>query len=107
MNASEFKKLVNKTFAANIRQLGWKGSGFNFYKAHPNHVVNIFGLQGSWMGGDVCCETAIHFDFIPDLAHSDIDVSKTPLQAVLFDKDLAPKVMVTTIGYFMKARRKI
>ncbi len=41
MNASEFKKLTNKTFATNIRQLGWKGSGFHFYKIDPNHIANI------------------------------------------------------------------
>lgn len=67
MNASEFKKLVNKGFAPPIRQLGWKGSGFHFYQTNPNHVVNIFGLQGTWMGGSVCCETAIHFDFYSGL----------------------------------------
>jgi hypothetical protein len=91
MNASEFKKLVNKTFATNIRQLGWKGSGFHFYKADPNHVVNIFGLQGSWMGVDICCETAIHFDFIPDLAHSVIDVSKTSYASCIIRQRLSPK----------------
>lgn len=91
MDASEFKKLVNKTFATNIRQLGWKGSGFHFYKANANHVINIFGLQGSWMGGDVCCETAIHFDFIPDLAHSEIDVAKTTYASCIIRRRLSPK----------------
>ena len=41
MNASEFEKLTNKTFATNIRQLGWKGSAFHFYQIDPNHIVNI------------------------------------------------------------------
>jgi hypothetical protein len=48
--------------------LGWKGSGFNYRKIEDNHVVKVFGLQGTWAGGSVCCETAIHFDFIPDMA---------------------------------------
>jgi hypothetical protein len=91
MNAGEFKKLVNRTFAENIRQLGWKGSGFHFYKADPNHVVNIFGLQGSWTGGGVCCETALHFDFIPDLAHRDMDVSKTTCESCIIRQRLSPK----------------
>lgn len=91
MNASEFKKLINKTFATNIRQLGWKGSGFHFYKADPNHIVNIFGLQGSWTGGDVCCETAIHFDFIPDLAHNDINLSRTTYASCIIRQRLSPK----------------
>jgi hypothetical protein len=91
MNASEFRKLVNKTFATNIRQLGWRGSGFHFYRSDPNHVVNIFGLQGSWTGGGVCCETAVHFDFIPDLAHSNIDVSKTTYASCIIRQRLSPK----------------
>ncbi|NDV44901.1 DUF4304 domain-containing protein [Flagellimonas sediminis] len=66
MNASEFRKLVTKHFSPKIRELGWKGSGFSFKKIDDNHVVNLFGIQGSWMGGSVCCETAIHFDFYPD-----------------------------------------
>lgn len=91
MNASEFKKLSNKTLATNIRELDWKGSGFHFYKINPNHVVNIFGVQGSWTGGSVCCETAIHFDFIPDLAHNVIDVSKTTYASCIIRKRLSPK----------------
>lgn len=91
MNANEFKKLVNKHFAPNIRQMGWKGSGFNFYKIDVNHVVNIFGLQGAWYGGSVCCETAIHFDFFPDLAHKEIDVSKTTYASCIIRKRLTPK----------------
>ncbi|MEP3209745.1 MAG: DUF4304 domain-containing protein [Maribacter sp.] len=66
MNASEFRKLVTKHFSPKIRELGWKGSGFSFKKIDDNHIVNLFGIQGSWMGGSVCCETAIHFDFYPD-----------------------------------------
>ncbi|MBS1667180.1 MAG: DUF4304 domain-containing protein [Bacteroidetes bacterium] len=91
MNANEFKKLVNKYFSPNIRQLGWKGSGFHFYKHDPNHVVNIFGIQGAWYGGSVTCETAIHFDFIPDLAHKEIDISKTSYASCIIRKILSPK----------------
>ncbi len=91
MNASEFKKLINKTFALNIRQLDWNGSGFHFYKIDPNHVVNIFGIQGSWMGGSVCCETAIHFDFITDMGYSVIDVKKLTYASCTIRKRLSPK----------------
>ena len=91
MNASEFKKLTNKTFATNIRQLGWKGSGFHFYKIAPNHIVNIFGLQGSWMGGDICCETAIHFDFITDLGYSVVSPEKITYASCVIRQRLSPK----------------
>jgi hypothetical protein len=91
MNASDFKKLANKHLAPNIRQLGWKGSGFYFYQQNPNHVVNIFGIQGSWFGGSVCCETAIHFDFLKDLSHNEIDISKTTYASCIIRKRLSPK----------------
>jgi len=91
MNASEFKKLVNKHFSPNIKQLGWKGSGFHFYRHNTNYVGNIFGIQGSWSGGSVCCETAIHFDFIPDLVHQDIDISKTTYACCFIRNRLSPK----------------
>jgi len=91
MNASIFKKLVNKYFSPNIRQLNWKGSGFHFFQSNPNHVVNIFGIQGSWYGGSVCCGTAIHFDFIPDLAHKEIDISKTTYASCIIRNRLSPK----------------
>jgi hypothetical protein len=90
MNANDFKKLINKDFSPNIRQLGWKGSGFHFYQSNANHIVNIFGIQGSWSGGSVCCETAIHFDFIPDLAHKEIDISKTTYASCVIRNRLSP-----------------
>ncbi|HSZ85876.1 MAG TPA: DUF4304 domain-containing protein [Puia sp.] len=91
MVANNFKKLVNKNLAPDIRQLGWKGSGFHFYQPNSNHVVNIFGLRGAWYGGSVCCETAIHFDFIQDLAHKQIDISKTTYASCVIRKRLSPK----------------
>ena len=89
MNASEFKKLVNKHFSPNIRELGWKGSGFHFYQQNPNHVVNIFGMQGSWLGGSVCCETAINFDFLRDLAHKEIAINKKTYASCLIRERLS------------------
>lgn len=69
--------------------MGWKGSGFNFRKMEDNHIVKIFGMQGSWAGGSVCCETAIHFDFIPDLAGRSND--KTTYGSCIIRKRLSPK----------------
>ena len=88
MNASEFKKLVAKYFSPKIRELGWKGSGFHFRKKPDNHIGNLFGIQGSWYGGSVCCETAIHFDFMPDLAG--LDFEKSTYASSLIRKRLTP-----------------
>ncbi|MEH0154524.1 DUF4304 domain-containing protein [Limibacter armeniacum] len=89
MDAAEFKKLVAKHFSPRIREHGWKGSGFHFRKNQDNHVVEIFGLQGSWFGGSVCCETAIHFDFIPDLAGKSFN--KATYASCIIRERLSPK----------------
>ena len=89
MDSAEFKKLIKNQFSPKIRQIGWKGSGFNFRKAEENHIVKIFGIQGSRWGGSVCCETAIHFDFIPDLAGK--SYKKTTYASCLIRERLSPK----------------
>lgn len=89
MNTIEFKKLVANHFAPKIRELGWKGSGFHYRKMGENHVGNIFGLQGSWFGGSVCCETAIHFDFMPDLAG--LRFEKSTYASCVIRERLSPK----------------
>lgn len=88
MNSAEFKKLISEHFSPRIRELGWKGSGFSYYKPSENHVVNIFSLHGSWTGGSITCETAIHFDFIPDLAGR--DYKKTTSASCIIRQPLTP-----------------
>ncbi|SKC08403.1 protein of unknown function [Sphingobacterium nematocida] len=90
MNASEFKKLSTKFLAPRLREKGWKGSGFNFYRTTDNSIVHILGIQGAWYGGSVCCETAIHFDFIPDLAGKN-DPSKVSYASCMVRQRLSPK----------------
>tara|TARA_R110000850_G_scaffold158622_1_gene282875 strand:+ start:1183 stop:1845 length:663 start_codon:yes stop_codon:yes gene_type:complete len=89
MDAAGFKKLISKHFSPRIRELGWKGSGFHFRKIEDNHIVKIFGLQGNWYGGSVYCETAIHFDFIPDLAGRPIN--KTTYASCVIRERMSPK----------------
>lgn len=90
MNASEFKKLSTKVLSPRLREKGWKGSGFNFYRFTDNNIIQIFGIQGSWHGGSVCCETAIHFDFIPDLIGK-TDPSKVSYASCFVRQRLSPK----------------
>ena len=90
MNASDFRKLSTKHLAPRLKEKGWKGSGFNFYKITDNHVIQILGIQGYWYGGSVCCETAIHFDFLPDLAGK-TDLSKISYASCLVRQRLSPK----------------
>jgi len=88
MNAAEFKKLVATHFSPKIRDLDWKGSGFHFRKMQENQIGNIFGIQGSWYGGKVCCETAISFDFINKV--DGIDFMKQTYASCLIRKRLSP-----------------
>jgi len=90
MNAIEFKKLSTKYLAPKLRDKGWKGSGFNFYRTTENNIVQIFGIQGAWYGGSVCCETAVHFDFLPDLAGNS-ELSKISFASCLIRERLSPK----------------
>ncbi len=90
MNASEFKKLSTKYLAPKLKENGWKGSGFNFYKPTNNHIIQILGIQGTWYGGSVCCETAIHFDFLPDMTGK-TDPTKISYASCLVRQRLSPK----------------
>lgn len=90
MNSSEFRKLSTKYLAPRLREKGWKGSGFNYYRTTDNNIIQILGIQGSWYGGYVCCETAIHFDFIPDLAGK-TEPSRVSYASCLVRHRLSPK----------------
>ena len=90
MDSSEFKKLSTKYLAPRLREKGWKGSGFNFYKTTDNHIIQIFGVQGDRFGGSVCCETAIHFDFLSDLSGK-TEPSKISYASCLIRERLNPK----------------
>lgn len=65
MNEAEIERLVEEHFAPRIREAGWTGSGFNYRKTEENHLVKVFGIQFNWESQTICCETAIHFDFLP------------------------------------------
>ncbi|TGN16850.1 DUF4304 domain-containing protein [Leptospira bandrabouensis] len=66
MGAKEFKNLSRLHLSPKLKEMGWNGDGFNFYKT-TNNIIQIFGIYGSWIGGTIYCETAIHFNLIPDL----------------------------------------
>ncbi|MDT0608048.1 DUF4304 domain-containing protein [Croceitalea rosinachiae] len=88
MNSSIFKRLVNKHFAPRIKQIGWVGSGFNYRRTNENHVIDYFGMYGSWMGGRIYCETGIHFDFLPLYQH-DKTIEKKSVTECLFRERLS------------------
>lgn len=102
MNLTEFKKVVNRHFAPKARELGWTGNGFNYLKIEKNHLVKIFGMHGSWMGGCVYCETGIHFDFLP-LYENDSPIEKKKVTECFFRERLS----VGTWEFFEDEERNI
>ncbi|WP_282117960.1 hypothetical protein [Maribacter aquivivus] len=75
----ELHNLVKEYFAPKMIEAGWEVvTGLDFIKIKDNHIVNVFGFQGNWKEEEdfynphllnkdtICCETAIHFDFLPD-----------------------------------------
>lgn len=100
MKTAEFKKLIAQHFSPKIRKLGWKGSGFHYRKMDGKHIGNLFGIQGNWQGGSVCCETAIHFDFMEDL--EGLPFEKSTYASALIRKRLSPKGEGDHHWYFSK-----
>ncbi len=57
------------------------------------------------MGGSVCCETAIHFDFITDLGYSVVEPEKITYASCVTEKDLVQKVKAIFTG-ISKTRKR-
>lgn len=76
MKSTEFKKLVTKELAPFLRNLNWKGSGFNYSKKVGN-IIRLLTIQPSSSGGKFCIEIGIHFDFIPLEIEKDLSKIKT------------------------------
>ena len=71
----EFKKYIAKYLSPKLRELGFKGSGFNYKKTSGNyiHTIQIFGNK---YGGEGWVEVGVHLDFLPDSVHEPIDLKK-------------------------------
>jgi Domain of unknown function (DUF4304) len=91
MNAAEFRKLSNAYLAPRMRELGWQGSGFDFRDFGSAPLVKILGIQGTWHGGSVCCETAIYYDFFNKGISGKIDVKKIRYYSGIIRKRLSPR----------------
>jgi hypothetical protein len=75
LKGSEFKKYITKYLSPKLRELGFKGSGFNFRKFAGNyiHTIQFFGDK---YGGRCWVEVGIHLDFLPDSLHKPIEIKK-------------------------------
>lgn len=75
LKGSEFKKYITKYLSPKLRELGFKGSGFNFRRVSGNyiHTIQIFGDK---YGGQGWVEVGVHLEFLPDSIHRPIDIKK-------------------------------
>ena len=58
IKTAEFKKQIGKTLGQEMRELGFKGSGFDYSMDSINFVFTI-GIQASRYGGQCCAELGI------------------------------------------------
>lgn len=102
MNATKFRKLVTKHFSPKMKELGWTGNGFDYRRIEENHLVKLFGMYGSWMGGCIYCETGIHFDFLPLYEH-DKPIEKKKVTECFFRERLS----VGTWEFYTEEERNV
>lgn len=75
MTTQEFKKQIGKYLGNKIRDLGFKGSGFNYIMDSEKFVFTL-GLQANRYGGSFCVELGIHPKEITNNGFEDLDFKK-------------------------------
>ncbi|MBX2942747.1 MAG: DUF4304 domain-containing protein [Cyclobacteriaceae bacterium] len=75
LKGSEFKKYATKYLTPRLRDLGFKGGGFNF-RRQEGHFIHTIQLFGDKYGGQGWVEIGIHLDFMPDLFFESIEPNK-------------------------------
>jgi Domain of unknown function (DUF4304) len=74
----EFKRQVSKLFGAEMRKLGFKGTGFTYNKETENFLVAVH-LEGNRWGGSSCSACfAVHPKSIRKNSRGDLDLKKLP-----------------------------
>ena len=73
ITSAEFKKHISKTLSQNLKEFGFKGSGFSYRKDSENFIF-IIGIQASQYGGKCCVELGIHPKEITDWFGSEINL---------------------------------
>ncbi len=74
----EFKRQVSKLFGAEMRKLGFKGTGFNYKKETQNFLIAVH-LEGNRWGGSSCtAHFAVHPKSIKRKVRGILDFKKLP-----------------------------
>lgn len=64
MDKKVFYDVLKKEFAPKLREIGFKGSGQNFYRAKDD-VINIINIQANKYGGSCAVNLGLHLSFLP------------------------------------------
>ena len=83
ISSAEFKKHISKTLSEQLRQLGFKGSGFD-YRLDTENFIFVLGIQASQYGGQCCAEYAFQPKVIDNNGFQDIDFAKIKYYACEF-----------------------
>lgn len=75
LKGNEFKKFITKYLSPRLRELGFKGGGFNFYK-QEGHLIETIQIFGDKYGGQGWIEVGFHIDFLPDSFFRPVDPKK-------------------------------
>ncbi len=67
ISSKEFKVAIKRYFAPQLRNEGWKGSGFNFYK-DESPLICVLSIIPNKYGGSFYLEVGVHYSFITDLS---------------------------------------
>lgn len=88
ISTPEFKRQVSKLFGAEMRKLGFKGTGFTYKKETQNFLIAVH-LEGNRWGGSSCtAHFAIHPKSIGKNSGGSLDLKKLPTHRYEFKMGL-------------------
>jgi hypothetical protein len=90
ISAADFKKQISKPLSGQMRELGFKGSGFNYLMDTDKFVFTI-GIQASQYGGQCCMEFGIQPKAVDTNGFQKIDFKKLKYYNCEFRARLSPK----------------
>ncbi|BCY27219.1 DUF4304 domain-containing protein [Flavobacterium okayamense] len=90
ISSTEFRKHISKILSGKLKELGFKGSGFN-YIMDSEHFVFTIGIQASRYGGQCCTEFGIQPKTVDTNGYEKLNFKKLKYYNCEFRTRLSPK----------------
>jgi hypothetical protein len=87
ITTAEFKKQVGKTFGNEMRKLGFKGSGFDYYRETDDYLFAIW-IESRW-GGSCSTGLAIHPKQVDKNSEGKLNLEKLKIHQYEFKLSLS------------------